>query len=115
MLDKAYLLYYSYYFSSIIMDEKSIHTSEMAKNKKSEGVETGSAVPLDIEDDQLSNKNTWLGSTQQHPFSAPENAQYWETVYETAKYEGRHRFDPTFQWSASEEKQLVRKVCYIDA
>ncbi|KAL6242759.1 hypothetical protein RBB50_010405 [Rhinocladiella similis] len=82
----------------------------MAKNKKSEGVETGSAVPLDIEDDQLSNKNTWLGSTQQHPFSAPENAQYWETVYETAKYEGRHRFDPTFQWSASEEKQLVRKL-----
>lgn len=94
------------------MDEKSTHTSEMAKNEESKGIEMGATVPFDIEDDQSSNKDTWLGSTQQHPFSAPENAQYWQSVYETAKYEGRHRFDPTCQWSASEEKKLVRKVCY---
>jgi hypothetical protein len=25
-------------------------------------------------------------------------------------YEGRHRFDPTFQWTQAEEKKLVRKV-----
>lgn len=25
-------------------------------------------------------------------------------------YEGKHRFDPTFEWTADEEKALVRKV-----
>jgi hypothetical protein len=25
-------------------------------------------------------------------------------------YEGRHRYDPSFEWTAKEEKKLVRKV-----
>lgn len=29
-------------------------------------------------------------------------------------YEGRHRFDPNFQWTEQEEKKLVRKVrCFF--
>ena len=27
------------------------------------------------------------------------------------KYEGRHRYDPTFEWEPLEERKLVRKVC----
>ncbi|KAI1628953.1 major facilitator superfamily domain-containing protein [Exophiala viscosa] len=48
-----------------------------------------------IKDLQNNLKDPSLGSTPQHPFSTPENAQYWSDVYETAKYEGRHRFNPT--------------------
>ena len=26
-------------------------------------------------------------------------------------YEGKHRYDPTFEWEPKEERKLVRKVC----
>ena len=29
------------------------------------------------------------------------------------KYEGRHRYDPKFQWDSKEEKRVVRKVLSI--
>lgn len=50
------------------------------------------------------------GSYEDHPFKDAANAQYWRDVYENAKYEGRHQFDPTYTWTAAEEKRLVRKV-----
>ena len=50
------------------------------------------------------------GSYEDHPFNVNVTAEYWRSVYETAKYEGRHRFDPDFTWTAAEEKRLVRKV-----
>jgi len=51
------------------------------------------------------------GSYDDHIFSNPEVAAHWAAVYENAKYEGRHRFDPTFKWSAAEEKAVRRKAC----
>lgn len=50
------------------------------------------------------------GSYGNHVFSDPKVAEYWRSVYETATYEGRHRFDPTFTWTAAEEKRLKRKA-----
>ena len=50
------------------------------------------------------------GSYGNHVFSDPKVAAYWADVYEKATYEGRHRFDPTFTWSATEEKRVKRKV-----
>ncbi len=50
------------------------------------------------------------GSYRNHVFANPKLAAYWRNVYENARYEGRHRFDPDFTWSASEEKSLKRKV-----
>jgi hypothetical protein len=50
------------------------------------------------------------GSYDDHPFSDPATAQHWRGVYEEAKYEGRHRFDPNYTWTAEEEKKLVRRV-----
>jgi hypothetical protein len=50
------------------------------------------------------------GSYDAHPFKDAAVAQHWRDVYENAKYEGRHHFDPNYTWSAAEEKRLVRKV-----
>jgi len=55
--------------------------------------------------------NQLLGSTDDHIFTDPVIADYWRKVYEKAKYENRHRFDPSYTWTAEEERKLVRKVC----
>jgi hypothetical protein len=57
-----------------------------------------------------SSKNSQLGSTDNHVFSSPETARHWQGIYEAAKYEGRHRFDPSMTWSAPAERRLKRKV-----
>lgn len=93
------------------MEEKDSPASRTANNKDVNGITASPLATADVEDMHNNFKDPVLGSTQQHPFIIPENAQYWSNVYETAKYEGRHRFDPTCQWSATEEKRLVRKVC----
>ena len=50
------------------------------------------------------------GSNGDHVFTDESNAIYWRKVYEQAQYEGRHRYDPSYKWSAAEEKKLLRKV-----
>lgn len=55
-------------------------------------------------------RNGHYGSTEDHVFSDPSVADYWRKVYEQAGYENRHRFDPTLEWTAEEERKLVKKV-----
>ena len=50
------------------------------------------------------------GSSDEHIFTDPAVANYWRDVFQTAGYENRHRFDPSFTWSAEEERKLVRKI-----
>lgn len=45
-----------------------------------------------------------------NPFLDPDVALHWTAIYEKAQYESRHEFDPTFTWTAEEEKKLVRKL-----
>ena len=52
------------------------------------------------------------GSYHDHIFADPATAKYWTDKMFQVKYEGRHRFDPRFTWSASEEKKVRRKVDY---
>ena len=76
--------------------------------------EEGSIGEGEVDDgSKVKVKNEHLGSTQQHAFTVPEAAARWNAIYEEAKYEGRHRYDPMLQWSASEEKKLVRKVHFL--
>jgi hypothetical protein len=42
-------------------------------------------------------------------FQDEQMAQFYQPCDE---YEGKHRFDPTAQWTEAEEKKLVRKVRY---
>jgi hypothetical protein len=67
-----------------------------------------SAVVPDTTPTQVSKDG--YGSTSDHIFKDPAVAAHWLNVYNGAKYENRHRFDPNYEWTAEEEKRLVRKV-----
>ncbi|KAK3214143.1 hypothetical protein GRF29_28g2128566 [Pseudopithomyces chartarum] len=43
-------------------------------------------------------------------FADPEVAAYYKDVYEKAKYECRHVFDPSADWTPEEEKAVIRKL-----
>jgi hypothetical protein len=67
-------------------------------------------VPANVNSGSSAASTNSHGSTEEHVFSNPQTAEHWRGVYEAAHYEGRHRFDPSFTWTAAEEKKLVRKV-----
>ncbi|KAH7153324.1 major facilitator superfamily domain-containing protein [Dactylonectria macrodidyma] len=54
--------------------------------------------------------NETTSSASDHVFSDPKVADHWRQVYENAKYENRHRFDPSFSWDLEEERRLVKKI-----
>ncbi|KAI1085799.1 MFS general substrate transporter [Whalleya microplaca] len=68
------------------------------------------AIPRDSEDASSVETDGDYGSLGTHVFSDPAVADHWRNVYEKARYENRHRFDPEYKWTAEEEKRLVRKV-----
>jgi hypothetical protein len=43
-------------------------------------------------------------------FSDPEVAAHYVSVYNEAKYECRHVFDPDLEWTKKEEKGVIRKL-----
>ncbi|EPQ30208.1 uncharacterized protein PFL1_02324 [Pseudozyma flocculosa PF-1] len=45
-----------------------------------------------------------------HIFQDEAIAAHWKGVYERSSYEGRHRFDPSFEWTPEEDRQLLKKV-----
>ncbi|KAI1385801.1 allantoate permease [Hypoxylon trugodes] len=46
----------------------------------------------------------------ENPFLDTETAEYWRQVYENCQYECRHVFNPKLEWTAKEEKELIRKL-----
>lgn len=79
-------------------------TAPLSKDEKVSSSNTGSRENLS------SAENDGYGSSDEHIFKDPVVADLWRGVYENARYENRHRFDPDFQWTAEEEKRLVRKI-----
>jgi hypothetical protein len=43
-------------------------------------------------------------------FSDPEITAHYKAVYENARYECRHVFDPDLTWTEEEERKLIRKL-----
>jgi hypothetical protein len=43
-------------------------------------------------------------------FADPEVRDYYKKLYEDAKYESRHVFDPDATWTQEEEKKVIRKL-----
>src|SRR5690606_5716464 len=62
-----------------------------------------SAEEYDVEDGEYRSQG-------RHIFSDEKIAAHWRGIYEEAKYEGRHRFDPEFKWTAEEEKKVLKKI-----
>ncbi|KAK6439457.1 hypothetical protein LTR95_004327 [Oleoguttula sp. CCFEE 5521] len=58
----------------------------------------------------LSSSESLASFDEKNPFSDPKIAAHWRQVYEDSQYESRSAFDPDFQWTAAEEKKLVRKL-----
>ncbi|KAK0654219.1 putative transporter [Lasiodiplodia hormozganensis] len=83
-------------------DNKEITETSDVKNVAGSDSREDSIQDVEIQGD--------YGSGRDHAFSDPKVAEYWRDVYEKAHYEGRHRFDPTFTWSAEEEIKVKRKV-----
>ena len=61
-------------------------------------------------DEGIPSTGSQYGSVIPHIFTDPSRSEHWSGVYEASKYECRHRFDPTFEWSAEDEKKVLRKV-----
>ncbi|KAM0718555.1 hypothetical protein Q7P37_005625 [Cladosporium fusiforme] len=64
------------------------------------------------QDTKLSPTPTESIIDEKNPFSDPTIAKYYRELYDNAKYECRDAFDPELEWSAAEEKKLVRKLDY---
>lgn len=64
-------------------------------------------------DNSVAEVTNGYGSNDDHVFTDGKTVAYWRTIYENASYEGRHRFDPTYKWTAQEELKLLRKVSTI--
>lgn len=45
-----------------------------------------------------------------NPFVDEEVASHYRALYEKAQYECRHVFDPSLEWTPTEEKAIVRKL-----
>nr|OQO26663.1 hypothetical protein B0A51_04140 [Rachicladosporium sp. CCFEE 5018] len=58
----------------------------------------------------LSSSESLASFDEKNPFSDPKIAAHWRQVYKDSQYESRSAFDPEFQWTAAEEKKLVRKL-----
>lgn len=77
--------------------------SDIKKSPNSSGVFKTSPAESIIVSPDASNRNHVTGDT----FVAGASVEYYEPI---AEYEGRHRYDPTAEWTDKEEKRLVRKV-----
>ena len=47
---------------------------------------------------------------EKNPFSDPKVAEFYREVYESSQYECRGAFDTELEWTAAEEKRIVRKL-----
>ena len=55
----------------------------------------------------ITDKSFWQRSTRNGTFDDDGLEEYYVPI---EKYEGRHRYDPKFEWDPKEEKRVVRKV-----
>lgn len=88
----------------------------MADSSKANSSKEVPSTPESLSDDQYAvddfppSTGSQLGSVEPHVFSHPARAEYWKNIFENARYECRHRFDPSFEWSPEKEAAVKKKV-----
>lgn len=60
--------------------------------------------------DSVSDVESQTSPVDVNPFTDPAIAEYYRKVYEESNYECLSAFDTEFEWTAEEEKQIVRKL-----
>jgi hypothetical protein len=68
-------------------------------------VTTDTRTPSEV--DEASDRTSIDG---RNPFKDPKVAEYYRNLYEEAQYECREAFDAEIEWTAAEEKSLVRRL-----
>jgi hypothetical protein len=97
------------------MADEKIETSPPASsNSESGGLASPDAKNPNIVDEkhglpEVASIDTDL-DIDSNPFADPHVAAYWIGVYEKSHYECRHVVDPKLEWTAAEERKLVRKL-----
>ncbi|KAK4226000.1 major facilitator superfamily domain-containing protein [Podospora fimiseda] len=97
------------------IDEKKVDTpaappsSNDNPDKKENILDSGRDSAASVDEEDFADAEGY-GSTRNHIFSDPSVAEYWHGIYEKAGYENRHRFQPEFQWTAEEERKVLRKI-----
>ncbi|KAJ1028743.1 hypothetical protein NDA16_001908 [Ustilago loliicola] len=86
----------------------SISSSILDDDKKSAGNGSWSPSSNDNPESLINDASAPLSRT--HVFQDEKVAEHWRQLYERTSYENRHRFDPNFEWTAAEEKKVLRKV-----
>lgn len=83
------------------MDSKDAvsETKSVSENSKELG-HTSNEPSLAYTDDEL----------RANPFLDPKVEEHYRNVYEDCKYECRHVFDTNLEWTADEERRIVRKI-----
>ncbi|KAI1768467.1 allantoate permease [Hypoxylon sp. FL1150] len=87
--------------ASIDPEEQKTYGSVYSDSNSSRSSSSLLGESLRIEDPVVGSDN---------PFLDTETAEYWRQVYEKCQYECRHAFNPKLEWSAREERELVRKL-----
>lgn len=96
-------------------DTLSIQSIEKTGNKPPQGIAKDAELVtargnVISKDGVVFSSNESDDSLSGNIFADPEIAAYYRHVYENAKYECRHVFDPTATWSEEEEKKIIRKL-----
>ncbi|KAG9564269.1 putative pantothenate transporter, partial [Aureobasidium melanogenum] len=71
------------------------------------GFNVATDVKSPIEADEASDRSS---IDARNPFKDPKVAEYYRDLYEKAQYESREAFDPEIEWTAAEERSLVRRL-----
>lgn len=83
-------------------------TSTLDGDKKSAGNGSWSPSSNDNAESLVDDGSAPLSRT--HVFQDEKVAEHWRQLYDRTNYENRHRFDPNLEWTAAEEKSVLRKV-----
>lgn len=84
-------------------------TGNNASSRDSESLQKKNDV-FNIDARSISDIESESSKKEQNPFKDPVVAEHYRNIYENSKYECRSAFDPDFEWTEEEEKQLVRKL-----
>ncbi|TID15802.1 hypothetical protein CANINC_004331 [Pichia inconspicua] len=84
------------------MSDAKRDTQSVESDVKQVAIESFTDSVISIEDESPNSYN--------NPFLNEKMRVKYSAIYENAKYECRHRFDPDFKWTKQEEKRLTWKL-----